>query len=99
MRRLIGDYAMQRASVTTTGGRRLAVILTLVLVLTAPFLRAGQDPIDVLIANGRIIDGSGNPWFRADLGIRGGRIVAIGSLRDSAAAQAIDAQDSIVSPG
>jgi N-acyl-D-aspartate/D-glutamate deacylase len=65
----------------------------------AACIPSAAQQFDVLITNGRIVDGSGNPWFRADLGIRDGRIVAIGALDQSAAVQTIDAHDSIVSPG
>ena len=58
-----------------------------------------ESQFDTVITNGRILDGTGNPWFRADLGIRDGRIVAIGSLRNSAAARKVDAQDLFVAPG
>lgn len=59
-----------------------------------------QPPrFDVLIRNGRVMDGSGNPWLRGDLGITGDRIVAIGSLGDAQAARTIDAHDRIVAPG
>ncbi|HXG59416.1 MAG TPA: amidohydrolase family protein [Thermoanaerobaculia bacterium] len=54
---------------------------------------------DLKIINGRILDGSGAPWFRGDIGIRGDTIAAIGDLRDQAAASTIDAGDRIVSPG
>jgi N-acyl-D-amino-acid deacylase len=54
---------------------------------------------DLLIHNGRIMDGTGNPWYRADVGIRGERIAAIGSLGGSEALQAIDAHGQIVCPG
>lgn len=60
---------------------------------------SAAQQFDVLITNGRIVDGSGNPWIHADLGIRDGRIVAIGPLGQSTANQTIDAHDSIVSPG
>ena len=60
---------------------------------------AAPESFDVIITNGRVIDGSGNPWFRADIGIRNGRIAAIGKLGDSPATQKIDAKDLIVSPG
>jgi N-acyl-D-amino-acid deacylase len=56
-------------------------------------------PFDLVIEHGRIIDGSGNPWYRADVGVRGGRIVAIGRLAGSPARQRIDAHDKVVSPG
>jgi N-acyl-D-amino-acid deacylase len=54
---------------------------------------------DVLIENGHILDGSGNPWYAADIGIRGDRIVAIGNLKNAHAAEVIDASGQIVSPG
>jgi N-acyl-D-amino-acid deacylase len=54
---------------------------------------------DVLIRNGRVMDGSGNPWIRADIGIRGGRIVTVGRLEAASAARTIDAADLLVTPG
>ena len=60
----------------------------------------GQAPrFDVLITNGRIVDGTGAPWFRGDVGITGDRIAAIGSLGDATAATTIDATNLVVSPG
>ena len=56
-------------------------------------------PFDVLIENARVVDGAGNPWFRADVGIRGDRIVEVGSLSGRAARRTIDAADRVVSPG
>jgi len=54
---------------------------------------------DVLIENGRILDGAGNPWFRGDIGIRGGKIAQIGSLKKEQAAERIDASGLAVAPG
>jgi dihydroorotase/N-acyl-D-amino-acid deacylase len=54
---------------------------------------------DVLIRNGRIIDGAGGPWYSADIGIRGDRIAAIGKLGEAQAAKVIDASGRVVSPG
>jgi N-acyl-D-amino-acid deacylase len=54
---------------------------------------------DIVIKNGRIIDGTGNPWFRADIGIKNGRIVKIGVIPDTAAQQIIDANNQIIAPG
>src|SRR6185295_12216826 len=54
---------------------------------------------DVLIRNGRVLDGSGNPWLAADIGVRGGRIVDMGRLGNAAAAQVIDASRLTVAPG
>jgi N-acyl-D-aspartate/D-glutamate deacylase len=63
---------------------------------------SGSDrevPFDVLISGARVIDGTGNPWFRADVGIRGDVIAEIGSLSDRDAIRTIEARDRIVSPG
>jgi N-acyl-D-amino-acid deacylase len=54
---------------------------------------------DVVITNGRILDGTGGPWYSADIGIRGDRIVAIGKLDVAEANQTVDAKGRIVAPG
>jgi len=54
---------------------------------------------DLLVRNGRVVDGSGNPWFRGDIGIRGGRIAEMGRLGASEAERVIDARGLIVAPG
>jgi N-acyl-D-amino-acid deacylase len=58
-----------------------------------------QEPYDLIIRNGRIIDGTGSPWYSGDLGIREGRIAAIGSLADAQAEKTIDAAGMVVAPG
>ena len=62
---------------------------------------AGQphEEYDVLIRNGHILDGSGGPWYSADIGIRGDRIVAIGKLDGAQAKKVVDATGRILSPG
>ena len=55
--------------------------------------------LDLKIINGRILDGTGAPWFRGDVGVRGDTIVAVGDLTDTPAAATIDARGHIVSPG
>ena len=54
---------------------------------------------DIVIGNGKIVDGSGNPWYEADIGIKGDRIVHIGDLKSYDATKFIDAEGFIVSPG
>jgi N-acyl-D-amino-acid deacylase len=73
----------------------------LVLVLAAATVgRALEGPaFDVLLVNGRVLDGTGNPWTAADVGVRGGRIVAMGTLRGAQAARTIDARGRYVTPG
>src|SRR5690242_4194621 len=71
----------------------------------ATFPLAGLPPqvqsnsFDVLIRNAHIVDGTGSPWYEADVGIRGGRIAAIGRLRDASASKEIDARGRVVAPG
>lgn len=54
---------------------------------------------DVIIKNGRVYDGSGNPWINADIGVKDGMIVSIGKLKGSLSNQVIDASGLVVSPG
>jgi len=54
---------------------------------------------DVLITNGRIVDGTGAPWYRGDVAISGDRIAAIGTLTGAAARLKVDATNLVVSPG
>lgn len=72
--------------------------LLLSLLLSAP-LAAQQQELDVLIRNGRVYDGTGNPWVQWDIGVRGDLIVALGDLRDATARRVIDAKGLYVSPG
>jgi N-acyl-D-amino-acid deacylase len=56
-------------------------------------------PYDLLIRDGSIVDGTGSPWYRGDVAIRGDRIAAVGSLAGAAARDTIDATGLVVSPG
>ena len=58
----------------------------------------GQDE-SILIQNGRLLDGSGNPWVYADVLIRGDRIEAVGDLDSTSADEVIDASGLYVAPG
>ncbi|MFZ0619037.1 MAG: D-aminoacylase [Candidatus Acidiferrales bacterium] len=60
---------------------------------------ASAAPFDVVILNGHILDGTGSPWYSGDVGIREGRIAAIGDLSAAPAKRKIDAQGRIVAPG
>jgi len=78
--------------------RTMPLVLALALAGTAP-LAAQDDVYDLVIRNGRIIDGTGSPWYAADLGIRGGRIAEIGRLDGAAARETVDAAGLVVAPG
>ncbi len=58
-----------------------------------------QNSYDIIISNGRVVDGSGNPWYEADVAINGERIVRIGDLSSDTGSQVIDANGLIVAPG
>ena len=100
-----------RAGSRRTRGRSRSRHLAALLLVALPCASAGacrqeeaseyaDDPIfDVLITNARVVDGGGNPWFRADVGVRGDRIVAVGRLSGRAARLSIDADDRLLAPG
>ncbi len=76
-------------------GKNLVLFFSLLAFMNAH----GQDTFDVLIRNGRIIDGTGNPWYYADVGIVGEHVTSIGNLSSARADVEIDATGLIVSPG
>ncbi|MEP7347959.1 MAG: amidohydrolase family protein, partial [Gemmatimonadaceae bacterium] len=68
--------------------------------VSAPSLHA-QSTVpnyDLIIKNARIVDGTGNPWYRGDVAVRGSQIAAVGRIHGTAK-RTIDAQDRVVSPG
>jgi dihydroorotase/N-acyl-D-amino-acid deacylase len=67
--------------------------------LASSALAAAPSGFDVVIANGRIIDGTGSPWYASDVGIRDGRIAAIGALAAAPRKRTIDAAGRVVAPG
>ena len=77
--------------------RHLLCLLTFAWLPTA--LAAQQRQFDLIIRNGHIIDGTGSPWYSGDVGIRDGRIVAVGSLVSAKAASTVDAAGMVVAPG
>ena len=83
--------------------RRIALALTLAAVLLIssppPTNNAAAPEYDIIIRNGRVIDGSGRPAFNADVAIKDDRIARIGNLRSAHAARVIDARGQVVAPG
>src|SRR6267142_138898 len=71
----------------------------LIVLLSSLFLAAADKPYDIVIRNGHIIDGTGSPWYSGDIGIRDGKIAAIGNLSGVLAGRIIDAQGMVVAPG
>lgn len=80
-----------------------AVLFSALMVLGLGNASAAERPsgatYDVVISNGRIVDGTGNPWFYGDLAIKGGKIAKIGKIDPKAGKRVIDAKGMAVSPG
>ena len=76
--------------------RRVLAPFALALSALAP---AQEPPYDLLLRGGRVIDGTGAPWFTADVAVRAGRIAAIGALADRESKRTIDARGLYIAPG
>src|SRR6185437_8055075 len=98
-RHMTNGHASRRGMTSTAGLGAIAAFL----MLTAAGCSGGErgasakdaqrapGSFDVMIRNGHIIDGAGGPWYAADIGIRGDRIIAIGDLKGATATKVIDA--------
>ena len=97
--------AILHARIRVRGAARVSARLGLIGLATAcaasaATLRDASPPsFDVIIEHGHVIDGTGAPWYAADVGIRAGRIAAIGQLDQATAKQRIDAAGRVVAPG
>ena len=69
------------------------------LVLAVPLCQAAGSDYDLIIRNGHVIDGTGSPWYAADVAVSRGRIAAIGNLERARAPRIIDAHGQVVAPG
>jgi dihydroorotase/N-acyl-D-amino-acid deacylase len=78
--------------------RFLSVVAT-VLAAAAVVSRAQEPAFDLLIKNGRIIDGTGSPWYRAEVALRGDTIARIAYRIDAPAVRTIDAGGQVIAPG
>ncbi|HZE63616.1 MAG TPA: D-aminoacylase [Pyrinomonadaceae bacterium] len=83
--------------------RRISLLLTLAIVLltsSLPFASKAAPPeYDIIIRNGRVVDGTGRSAFSADVAIKGDRVASIGNLRGAQAKRTIDARGHVVAPG
>jgi dihydroorotase/N-acyl-D-amino-acid deacylase len=78
----------------------LAMLSVSVLICSpAPNAQAGGPEFDIIIRNGRVVDGSGRPGFNADVAIKGDRIARVGNLRGANAKRTIEARGQVVAPG
>jgi N-acyl-D-amino-acid deacylase len=92
-----GVGAMRTPSIS--GTTRLARVLGCALLGLAAVRSGGAQDCDLLFAGGRVVDGTGAPWFRADVCVAGDRIAAVGRLAGVSARRRIDASRLIVAPG
>ncbi len=86
--RVLLPYLILAVALTSAGLAKLALAK-----------QSESQRYDLVITNARIVDGSGNPWFRADVGIKDGKIARIGRIDPSQASKIIDAKGQIVAPG
>ncbi|MEO8028410.1 MAG: D-aminoacylase, partial [Bryobacteraceae bacterium] len=61
--------------------------------------RNAAEPFDLVFTGGRVVDGTGAPWFEADVAVRGGKIAAVGKLRGAPSRRTVDASGLVVAPG
>src|SRR5262245_2788553 len=81
------------------GEMKRVALAALAAVLSAAILGAQPPAYDLVIRNARIVDGTGSPWYRGDIGVRGDTIARIAPRIDSAASRTIDAGGHVVAPG
>jgi len=90
---------MPRTIRSASTGAALLLSGALVLAYSGLFAQTAPPVFDVLITGGRIVDGTGAPWFAGDVAIAGDRIAAIGRLSGSPARRTVDATGLVVAPG
>lgn len=86
-----------RGFLMTLGTRLVFAVVAMFAAMPAAW--ADEPSYDLLIRNGRIVDGTGNPWFQGEVAIRGDRIVAVGRVLKGSAKREIDAKGLVVAPG
>ena len=77
----------------------IRILVFLAFLLLTSFAFAQTPSLDLVITHGHIIDGTGCPWYSGDLGIRDGKIAAIGNLSAAPRKRTIDAAGKVVAPG
>ena len=78
---------------------RIFFALALLITIVSASAQSTAAPYDIILRNGHIIDGTGSPWYAGDIGIRNGRIAAIGFVGAAQAKRTIDVHGMVVAPG
>src|SRR5262245_40600160 len=89
-----GSFRLRRTRVRGA----LAIIAFFVCLSSPPPLRRAAEEFDVVIRNGRVVDGTGNPWFHGAVAVKEDRIVQVGSVNGRGKRE-IDARGLVVAPG
>lgn len=84
---------------TVLNKRFISMKNLLYLVFLLIYIPISAQQYDVVLTNGRIVDGAGNPWYRGNVGIKNGKITAVGTFSTSKAKRIIDVQGGIIAPG
>jgi N-acyl-D-amino-acid deacylase len=85
---------------TQSAGVTMAAAVAVMLILSAGTLSQAQAPtFDLVVRGGRVVDGTGSPWFVADVGIKGDTIIAVAPRLEAGGARVIEARGLVVSPG
>ncbi|HEX3123990.1 MAG TPA: D-aminoacylase [Rhodanobacteraceae bacterium] len=82
-----------------SGHNGLVLAVSAILFAGVSACSAADSGYDVIIRNGHIVDGTGSPWYAADVAVKDGHIAAIGGLANAKAARTIDARGMVVAPG
>jgi len=90
---------MEKVVMRTAIFQMLLIILIALSSATTASSAPPPQPFDLVITHGHIIDGTGSPWYSGDIGIRDGKIAAIGNLADAPRTRTIDAGGKVVAPG
>jgi N-acyl-D-amino-acid deacylase len=83
----------------TLSAQSKVVGVAILVFATVVWAASNSAPFDLVITNGHIIDGTGSPWYSGDLGIRSGKITAIGNLSEQPRTRTIDAHGMVIAPG
>src|SRR5947209_8345681 len=91
---------MKEGRMSSMLSKRITFTIVIILIFASNPVRAqAPSSFDIVVTNGHIIDGTGSPWYSGDLGIRDGKIIAIGNLSNARRAHTIDARGKVVAPG
>ena len=93
------DLSEAKVRIRKTAVASVVGVIALMAALCGSVAETGAVSFDLVITNGHIIDGTGSPWYSGDVGIRGGKIAAIGNLAAAERKRTIDARGQVVAPG